>query len=368
MKHRKVTIKVMIAAAVLISVMMSVSGCGRGMGDAADPAGNSGVPTGDAADPAGNKGVPTGDAAVPAGNSGVPTENATVPAENAAASPGNQGAPQAQAQSGQPALNRQAVPLLKGESTSEQPESAGLLDKASPETSAMTLFTYDGTTVRLCYMFDSEKEREILDALSSVKAEPVENWSAEDASLPVYGIEIGREDGLSLFAAWTNGRWIAQDGNVYKFDFDFEGLKQRKEWESAGELPSFTSFPCARIFTQEKGKWNTRFLVPAAPLSPPRGITMTLDSWDKDVAAVTISNESGGEWSCGEFYELQVLIDGTWYEIPAMPGNWGFNCMGFYIPDGGSQSMLNHLAMYGELPSGKYRLVMKELSVEHDIQ
>ena len=79
---------------------------------------------------------------------------------------------------------------------------------------------------------------------------------------------------------------------------------------------------------------------------------MTLDSWDNDIAAVTINNESGGEWSCGEFYELQVLIDGVWYEIPAMPGNWGFNCMGFYIPDGGKQSMINHLTMYGELPSG----------------
>lgn len=94
---------------------------------------------------------------------------------------------------------------------------------------------------------------------------------------------------------------------------------------------------------------------------------MTLDSWDKDIAAVTINNESSGEWSCGEFYELQVLIDGVWYEIPAMPGNWGFNCMGFYIPDGGKQSMINHLTMYGELPSGTYRLVIKELSAEHVI-
>ena len=148
---------------------------------------------------------------------------------------------------------------------------------------------------------------------------------------------------------------------------NFEALKQRKEWESAGELPSFTNFPCARVFTQEKEQWNTRFLVPAAPLNPPRGITMTLDSWDNDIAAVTINNESGGEWSCGEFYELQVLIDGVWYEIPAMPGNWGFNCMGFYIPDGGKQSMINHLTMYGELPSGTYRLVIKELSAEHVI-
>jgi len=307
------------------------------------------------------------DAAVPAADTAAPTEIVAVSSGGIKASAGNQSPPGTQAQSGQEALNVQAVPLLKGEAAPSKPDSSGLLADASPETSAMTLFTYDGTSVRLYYMFDSKKEREILDALSFAEAEPVDGWSAEDASLPVYGIEIGREDGLSLFAAWTNGRWIAQDGSVYKMDFDFEGLKQRKEWESAGELPSFTSFPCARVFTQEKDKWNPRFLVPAAPLNPPRGITMKLDSWDQDTAAVTISNESGGEWSCGEFYELQVLMDGVWYEIPAMPGNWGFNCMGFYVPDGGTQSMIHHLAMYGELPAGTYRLVIKELSVEHVI-
>lgn len=308
--------KVMAVTAVLISVMVSSGAC-QGAGK---------------------------DAAVPAADTAAPTET-----------------------SGAVSGGIKAAPLLTGEERPARPDSSGLLADASPETSAMTLFIYDGTSVRLSYMFDSGKEREILDALRLAEAEPVEGWSAKDATLPVYGIEIGREDGLSLFAAWTNGRWIAQDGSVYKFDFDFEGLSQRKEWESAGELPSFTSFPCARVFTQENHKWNPRFLVPAPPLNPPPGITMTLDSWDKDTAAVTISNESGGEWSCGEFYELQVLIDGVWYEIPAMPGNWGFNCMGFYVPDGGTQSMINHLAMYGELPAGKYRLVIRELSAEHVI-
>ena len=345
--------KVMTIAAVLISVMVAVGACGKMMGDAPVPAEKAGVSSGDRKAPA---------------DSTEKAEAGTADTEkNEKERTKKQSPTETQAESEQAALNVQEVPVLKGEAEPAKLDSSVLLAKASPETSAMTLFIYDGTSVRLYYMFDSEKEREILDDLSSVKAEPAEDWSAKDASLPVYGIEIGREDGLSLFAAWTNGRWIAQDGSVYQFDYDFEALKQRKEWESAGELPSFTNFPCARVFTQEKEQWNTRFLVPAAPLNPPRGITMTLDSWDNDIAAVTINNESGGEWSCGEFYELQVLIDGVWYEIPAMPGNWGFNCMGFYIPDGGKQSMINHLTMYGELPSGTYRLVIKELSAEHVI-
>ena len=243
-----------------------------------------------------------------------------------------------------------------------------LMEQASPETSAMTLYTYDGKKVRIAYLFDSAEEQKILESLNSVKATRVKSWSADNAALPVYGIEIGRKDGFSIFAAWTNGRWIAQDGSVYQLDFDFEQLSENGNWEDAGELPSFTSFPCARLFTQENGGWNTRVLVPAAPLNPPGGVTMTLDSWNQDVAEVTISNKSGQEWGCGEFYELQVSVDGTWYEVPAIPGNWGFNCMGFYVPDGESLGMVNHVAMYGQLPPGNYRLVLNELSVDHKIQ
>lgn len=96
-----------------------------------------------------------------------------------------------------------------------------LMEQASPETSAMTLYTYDGKKVRIAYLFDSAEEQKILESLNSVKATRVKSWSADNAALPVYGIEIGRKDGFSIFAAWTNGRWIAQDGSVYQLDFDF---------------------------------------------------------------------------------------------------------------------------------------------------
>ena len=42
--------------------------------------------------------------------------------------------------------------------------------------------------------------------------------------------------------------------------------------------------------------------------------------------------------------------------------------MGFYVPDGESLGMVNHVAMYGQLPPGNYRLVLNELSVDHKIQ
>lgn len=273
-----------------------------------------------------------------------------------------------------------SAPIEDQEHTAESPEPAldfaasvvqtsedNLLELASPETSAMTLFTYDGKTVRSSTIYDSKTEQRILDSLTAVKATNVEGWTPEDADFPIYGIEIGREDGWSILAAWSNGYWIAQDGSVYRFDFDFEHLASQEPWEDERELPSFTSFPCARMFTQENRAWNKRFLVPAAPLNPPEGITMTLDAWEENSAVVIISNDSDEDWSFGEFYEVQVLLDDIWYEIPTVPGNWGFNCLGYYLPAGQSQSMTHYMSMYGALPSGTYRIVLNGLSTEYQV-
>ena len=243
-----------------------------------------------------------------------------------------------------------------------------LLAQASPETSAMTLFTFDGKTVKSSAIYDSKTEQKILDAFNGVDAERAADWTVDDVTLPVYGIEIGREDGWSILAAWSNGYWIAQDGAVYRFDFDFERLEEQEPWEDERELPSFTSFPCARIFTQAGDQWNTRYLVAAAPLDPPEGITMTLDAWEGNNAVVIIANENGEDWSFGEFFEIQAQIDGSWYEIPTVPGNWGFNCLGYFLPKGESQSMTLPMSMYGELPPGIYRIVLKGLSLEFQTQ
>ena len=64
-------------------------------------------------------------------------------------------------------------------------------------------------------------------------------------------------------------------------------------------------------------------LTPAAELEPPDGVTMTLESWDKDTVKVNIENHRGTDWMYGEHYSLQLLLDGVWYEIPTMPGTLG---------------------------------------------
>ena len=47
----------------------------------------------------------------------------------------------------------------------------GLLENASPDTSALTLFYYDGETVTQRILFDSEKEKEILQKINELPYE-----------------------------------------------------------------------------------------------------------------------------------------------------------------------------------------------------
>lgn len=242
--------------------------------------------------------------------------------------------------------------------------SNGLMQDASPSTSALALYTYNGDKVCRMFIFDSDTTQSILDELDAVKATEAERWSLDDITLPIYGLEIGSTDGTSILAAWSNGYWISQDEAVYSFDFDFTGLEQDYSWSDGDEFSSFAVFPCARILSQNESGWNGTLLTPAIELSPPSGITMTLEAWEDDAVTVNIINESGAEWSYGEYYSLQVLLDGMWYEIPAVPGNWGFNDIAYIIQDGEKQDKTFHLTMYGNLPAGVYRLVAENLSVE----
>jgi hypothetical protein len=241
-----------------------------------------------------------------------------------------------------------------------------LMAGASPETSAFSFYIYDGGNISCLMLFDSDKSQAVLDELNAVNAKEATGWSLEDAGTPVYGVWMGKADGSGIFAAWSNGYWITQEGKAYAFDFDFEAFRQGHEWDHAITFQSFAGFPCAVFLTQDKNGWNSSLLTPAPDLIPPDGIAMTTESSDNDADAISVKfeNNSGEEWAYGEYFRLDVLLNGVWYEIPTMPGHWGFNDIGLSIQSGESQNKTYNIAMYGELPAGTYRIVAYGLSAE----
>lgn len=243
-----------------------------------------------------------------------------------------------------------------------------LMAKASPETSALTFYTCDGTSTTWGFLFEEEEINKFLRSISSVNARPIADWSPEQITFPVYGLEIGDTDGYTIQAAWSNGCWIAQDGAAYRFDCDFQALADDYIWTSEDSSKAFSMLPCSRLLCQHEDKWYHTLLSPAKEPIPPEHITVSLVSQSDDTLTVDFTNHGTDEWGYGDAFYLHVLQDGIWYDVPALPGEWAFNDILNILPAGTSQENTYNLSMYGSLPHGEYRLSVEGATVEFTIK
>lgn len=247
-----------------------------------------------------------------------------------------------------------------------------LLAAASPETSALMFFSCtDGKSVKELTMYDTDAERDILKELAKVKAVPAPDWTAEDVKMPVYGLGIGRnDDGIGwLWAAWSDGYLILADGSAYKFGFDFAALETAYDWRDSEEGLSMGSLPCSRALALGPEGWISAMLTPSRGLTPPEGISMTLDYIDyaEGTAAVTFRNGSGEERYYGTYYHLEAELGGAWYVVPTEEELF-FNDIAMLLPAGEERQEIYHLFPYGELPPGSYRLVAEGMAAEFAVE
>lgn len=245
----------------------------------------------------------------------------------------------------------------------------GLFAAASPEDSALMLYICeDGESVRRLMMHDSGDKREIFDALAAVSAKPAKRWTARDAAMPVYAVWTGRNDGEPgpFELAWSNGYLITPDGAAYKFDFDFAALETAYDWNGRAETLPIGRLPCSRVLAQDGEGWIRSMLTPAEEPEAPEGISMTLDSIQPGEIAVTFTNDSGERWQYGEFYDLEVMLDGAWYEVPAWT-EMDFYAVAYLLHAGESQQKSYNTQAYGELPAGRYRIVVEYLTAEFEL-
>lgn len=76
-----------------------------------------------------------------------------------------------------------------------------LLENASPDTSALALYCYDGSITTCSYLYDSTEVQKALQSLSAVDAKKSGNFTPSQAAAPVYAISIGGKDGNDIQAA-----------------------------------------------------------------------------------------------------------------------------------------------------------------------
>lgn len=247
-----------------------------------------------------------------------------------------------------------------------------LLSNADVKSGALGLWKCEEGTATHGYIFDLEQRREVLDQLSQVPVTEVIDWSPSQIKEPMYGIQIWNNQGRIESALWSEDLWITQEGKAYRFAYDVGALLDSYEWESVDIIREEIQVPCGYALALVNGSWDTTWMTPARELTATEGIEISLVQWTEDAVTVKLNNQSQQEWMFGEYYHLEVLLDGIWYHVPQAPGNmWAVHDLAYILTPGGNKDMTYSLLPYGELPAGQYRLVAEAfeegLAVEYEI-
>lgn len=232
----------------------------------------------------------------------------------------------------------------------------------------VNIYRWDGEKTVNYWTYGSEKGRQVVRSLKKVRARKAPDWTAQQAELPLYGISVDTANGEELEALWTGGYWIDQEGNAWTFDFDFERLIADTQWHSVREYDHI-SVPCCRYVAQNGDSWNTAFLNPAEEPQIQPGISMTVKEQKADAIVVELRNDGSAQWKYGEHWKLEVSVEGHWYDVPTLPGNWAFPDIAYLLPPGQAAEEIFRLdTMYGDLPAGQYRVVFKGLTAEFTLE
>ncbi len=222
---------------------------------------------------------------------------------------------------------------------------------------ALEMYYYNGEKTVMGYIFDGNSRADILNSLSAVSAKSAENWSPEDVTIPVYGVKFGMGEN-AFEAAWTNGYWITRTGEAYSFDYDFAELWRDYDREGTDSTWSTAAIlPCAYYLFRDENGWIADYLSPAGNLPEMPETLAVASTLDEDVLMVEFINSGKREWGFGEFFDLQAQLDGEWYQVPRLPGDWIYIALAHFVMP---QQTLEHeydLSCYGELHEGKYRIV-----------
>ena len=226
---------------------------------------------------------------------------------------------------------------------------------ASPETSLLGFGWFDGSEGRFGYYHQSRYA--ILEELKSVPAVPASDFTAEKMSYPVYALQIGGKDGFERSYLWTNGYLITKDGSAYYYNYDFSRLKAKKFDSSAGvgRIASLSELPNGYYLTRVQEKWDPSRLTADQEVREPEDVTLTVSSRLVPNIVLELKNEGQASWMYGEDYALQVLLNGTWYDVPAN-GILAFTAIGYGLEPGESRKISCLLTPFGDLPAGRYRI------------
>lgn len=90
------------------------------------------------------------------------------------------------------------------------------------------------------------------------------------------------------------------------------------------------------------------------------GVTMTVKEGTTSYTSLTVAFQNNSSSQCiyGEYFWLEKRIDGSWYKVPAVIDNYGFNSIGYDLASGDdSEWAVDWDWLFGSLDTGDYRIV-----------
>ena len=236
-----------------------------------------------------------------------------------------------------------------------------ILAGASSDTSAFQMYYFDGETVVVRTLYDSGTEKEVIKKINGIPLQAAEEDALSQMEPPFYGFWVSSQDGFDISVAASGGVWLKNDGAVYYGDTDLSGLWEQMEGKDE-DTWNVLNFPNAGRLSA----YHTIFLLKADEQTAevPEGLTLTVEDIGTSEITVRITNNSGEEFSYGEYFSIQKQIDGQWYTVPVRADNVGFQDIAHILPNGESASETYNLNIYGTLEPGTYRLVVETLSAE----
>lgn len=241
-------------------------------------------------------------------------------------------------------------------------QGGNILAGASPDTSALQIYYYDGETVAVRTLYDSDKEKKLLKRINAFVLSETDQSVVADMNFPFYGIWIGGEDGRDISVTWSDGIWLRNGGSTFYGNADFSGWWEELAGEDEDDTLNVLGFPNAGILSE----YHTCFMVEEDGLAESEdSVTMTIEEILADgKTKVTITNNSGEDFEYGEYFSLQKQIDGHWYTIPVKAENIGFHDICHILPAGEMAEETYDISIFDSLEPGAYRLVVEGLSAE----
>ena len=240
-----------------------------------------------------------------------------------------------------------------------------LLENASPETSAMSFYYFDGEKTIVKWLYDQEKEKKIIDEINKLHTQSVDFDIANSTIDSCYGLEIVDKEGYEIWLTYIDGIWLLKNCATYKAEYDFKALYESIPETDTDSWDSGIGMPNSAILGQN----DVRFYAKAQDLSNEKnGIVLSITSIEDGIVTVKVQNNTDNDFEYGEYYSLQKEVDGQWYTLPVKLSNFGFNDIGIILGAGESREEKCDISIYGGLQAGHYKLEKEGMATDFYVE